>query len=481
MEEINVFTKKKELGVDSAGIKKVMRKGDYLADGGGQLAISLMSNIVGQLTYFYTDKVGLAVGGVGAIMMISKIVDALTDIWFGNMIDHSKGGNEKYYKWLLRMLVPGIAIMILIFTVPIQAGQGPALAYALITNILFSAVVYTLIATPYNAVMVIRTNSQEERSNMGVVRAIGSYASGMVISIATIPITNMLGGTQNAWIKFGVLVALVLALALIICYRNGIKAVRSQQENEAVVRQEEEESVPFIQAVRYLFGNKYWVIVLLFNLITSVTNNIVSASGAYYCKWIFGDDNLVALVGALGLLPVLVGFIFSAPIIKRFGTKKTVYIGTLGVAIMSAVRCLAPTSFVLYIATGLISSLCQIPLMCLYGVLLAMVVDYNEYKYDKKLLAVSSGAVAFGSKVGGGLGSMILSAFLVIGAYDPTLAVATSSMRYAIYGFSNYLPLVINIIMFLVFMKFDLEERLPGIQKELEKRREKKMGNVNNE
>lgn len=466
--------KTKELGLDSAGIQKVMRKRDYLADGSGQMAVALMSNMVGQLSYFYTDKVGLAVGGVGAVMLISKIIDALTDIWFGNLIDHSKGGNEKYYKWLLRMLVPAAAIMILIFTVPIQAGQLPGLAYAMITNVLFSAVIFTLISTPYNALMVIRTRSQEERSKMGVVRAVGSYASGMLISIVTIPVTNLLGGTQSAWIKYGVLAALILVLTLLVCYRNGIKAVEKQQIEEEKSSGEEEEPVPFAQAVNYLFHNKYWVIVLLFNLITSVTNNIVGASGAYYCKWIFGNDNLVAIVGSLGLIPVVVGFIISTPVIKKFGTKKTVYIGTLGVAVMSAIRCFIPANFTLYVATGMLSSLCQIPLMCLYGVLLAMAVDYNEYLYDKKLLAISSGAIGFGSKVGGGLGSMILSVFLAIGAYDATLAAATPSMRYAIYGFSNYLPLVINVIMFLVFTKFDLEERLPAIQKELEERRAKK-------
>ena len=466
--------KRKELGLDKNGMQKVMRKRDYIADGSGQLAISLMGNMVGQLTYFYTDKVGLAVGGVGVVMLISKIVDALTDIWFGNIIDHSRGGNEKYYKWMLRMMVPAAAIMILIFTVPIQAGQIPALAYALITNLLFSAVIYTMISTPFAAAMVIRTNSQEERGTMGVVRAVGSYASGMVVAIVTIPLTNLLGGDQNAWIKFGVMAALVLFLTLLICYRNGNKAVKNQQEQEDAVQEAEEDPVPFGQAVKYLFHNKYWVIVLLFNLITSVTNNIVAASGTYYCKWIFGDDNLVAVTGALGLIPVLLGFIVSSPIIKKFGTKKTVYIGTLGVAVMSALRCFIPASFPLYIATGLVSSFCQIPLMCLYGVLLAMAVDYNEYLYDKKLLAVSSGAVGFGSKVGGGIGAMILSMFLAIGAYDATLAVATPSMRYAIYAFSNYLPLVINVVMFMIFTRFDLEERLPVIQKELAERHAKK-------
>ena len=52
--------KKKELGFDSDGAKKVMRKRDYMADMSGQLALGLMANVVGQLTYFYTDKVGLA-------------------------------------------------------------------------------------------------------------------------------------------------------------------------------------------------------------------------------------------------------------------------------------------------------------------------------------------------------------------------------------------------------------------------------------
>lgn len=36
----------KDLGVDSAGIRKMMRRGDYLADMGGQFAQGLMGNLV---------------------------------------------------------------------------------------------------------------------------------------------------------------------------------------------------------------------------------------------------------------------------------------------------------------------------------------------------------------------------------------------------------------------------------------------------
>lgn len=216
--------KKQKVLYDADGARRVMRKRDYMADMGGQLALGVMANLVGQLTYFYTDKVGMAVGGVGIAMMIAKIIDALTDVLVGNMIDHSKGGNKKYYSWMLKMAIPAAVIIIMMFTVPIQAGQTAALIYVLVTNLLLTAVIYTMIATPFSAVMIVRTHSQSERSNMGLFRAVGNYGAGTIIAIITIPVTNMLGGTQSAWIKYGVALALGVLLLFLICYNNGRKA-----------------------------------------------------------------------------------------------------------------------------------------------------------------------------------------------------------------------------------------------------------------
>lgn len=245
---------KRDLGVDQHGVPKMMRKRDYLADMSGQFGMNLVANLIGQLTYFYTDKVGLAVGGVGAVMLIAKIVDAVTDLWFGNVIDHSKGGNKKYYRWILRMMIPYSVLAALLFCVPIQAGQVPALIYACVTNILLSAVCGTLMGTPMSAVMVVRTNSQSERESMGVLRAVGAYGSGMVVAIVTIPITNMLGGNQNAWIKYGFIMALIVLLALCICYRNGSKAKLVNETAEGAA-QNEEDAIPLSQSLPMLFKN----------------------------------------------------------------------------------------------------------------------------------------------------------------------------------------------------------------------------------
>ncbi|HJA66598.1 MAG TPA: MFS transporter [Candidatus Mediterraneibacter cottocaccae] len=459
---------------DKDGARRVMRPGDYFSDFSGQLALGLMSNIVGQLNYFYTDKVGLAVGSVGIILAVSKVIDALTDVIAGNMIDHSKGGDHKYFRWIAPQIVPAAAIMILMFTVPIQAGQIPAMIYALVTNLILSAGLYTFIATPFSAVMTVRTHSLSERGSMGLFRAIGNYGAGMLISILTIPLTNMLGGTQSAWIKYGVVLAVLVLVLFAICYRNGHKAKFAcdyTEDLEARPDEEEEEPVPFAEAMQMLFKNRYWVIVLLFNLITNITNAVTASGGTYYCKWIFGNDNLVGVIGALGLLATIVGFAFSKPIIAGLGIKRTISFGLLGAALFAGIRCFAPTNFVVYIITSLLGSFVQIPMMSLYGVLTSMTIDYNEWKYNKKLVAMSGGAIGFGSKVGNGLGAAVLSLFLVLGAYDASLTTATASMRYSIYGFSNYFPVVINLLMFVLFLGFDLEKKLPQMREEVAARK----------
>lgn len=130
---------KKELGKDKFGVQKVMKTRDYFGDSLGQFSLNAISGLIGQLTYFYTDKVGLAAGAVATAFMISKIIDAFTDLIMGNIVDHTKPGREKYRPWLLRMALPAAVIIVLLFTVPKGVSSTFQIGYMLLTNILLSA------------------------------------------------------------------------------------------------------------------------------------------------------------------------------------------------------------------------------------------------------------------------------------------------------------------------------------------------------
>lgn len=107
------------------------------------------------------------------------------------------------------MAIPASVISAMMFTVP-RATEGLQLAYALITNVLLTAIAFTAINIPYCSLQVVRTESTEERSKMGVWRSLAGYLSGAVITIGIIPITNAQGGDQIAWVKLGFIMALCI-------------------------------------------------------------------------------------------------------------------------------------------------------------------------------------------------------------------------------------------------------------------------------
>ncbi|MCF0133778.1 MAG: MFS transporter [Blautia sp.] len=462
---------KKPLGKDKFGVQKVMRKGDYFGDAVGQFVLNALSTLVAQVTYFYTDKVGLAAGAVATILLIVKVLDAFTDLIMGNIVDHTPAGKEKYRPWLVRAGIPAGFIMVLVFTVP-KAAPGVQIAYALITNILLSAVIYTAFAIPYTSLMTVRTNSQEERGNMGIFRAAAGYISGFILAVGIIPLTNALGGDQAAWAKFGAILGVFAIIFSIIAYKTSREtAVEVGAEPAETVQAEDEEQVPFGEAIRKLFGNKYWVIVLLVNFFSCVIYSVSASAGTYYCKWIFGDDNLVGLLGAVGLVPTLLGFVAVGPLTKKLGVTKTLMVSFAMGILSNTLMIFFHNYFVAYCILGCITTFATIPMMCLVGVMTAMSIDYNEYKYGVRMVATSNSATSFGSKISSGIGASMIGWMLAAARYDASLTEATQAVKMAIFGFSFVIPLIMFVVMFILTSRFDLEKTLPALKEEIAARK----------
>ena len=458
---------KKELGLDSMGVQKSMRTTDYLGDGLGQLPLNIMGGLVGQLTYFYTEKVGLAAGMVATMLLIAKIFDAFSDLIMGKIMDAGKSPKGKCRPWFIRMAIPAAVMIVLLFTVPKNAGSGIQSAYVLITNILITAVVYTAVAIPYGALMAMRTESSDERGKMGIFRAAFGYIAGMVIAILLIPITNMLGGTQSAWIKVSVIFALISLLSLLVLYK-------VTKENAHIVEKSEDEDVTFGEGIKMLFKNKYWVIMLVLQFMMNISYGLSSSGGTYYAKYILGNDNIVALLGAVGLIPTFLGFILTGPLASKLGMTKTCMVSCVMGAAACLVRVFTPYSLMTCIVGGAVTTFANIPLMCLFGAMVNNCVEYNDYKFGKRIVGMTNSANSFGSKIGSGIGASLIGWLLAAAGYNAALEVQPASVDTAIFAFGIYIPLVLFVIMFILLLKNDLEKRYPEIVAELQKRKEAK-------
>ena len=458
---------KKQLGLDSMGIQKTMRLGDYLADSGGQFALNSISGLIGAITYFYTDKIGVAAMTAANVLLIAKIVDAFTDLIMGRIMDNGKSPKGKCRPWFLRMAIPAFVVIVALFSVPSGLSSPMLFAYLLITNVLASAVVSTAISIPYNAIQCMRTPSIEERTKMGIFRSIMGYLIGMIIAIALVPITNLLGvngvADQAAYIKFAVVLGLISLVLLLILYAKSVEKTTAEQKQD--------DGVPFVKSIGMLFKNKYWVIVLISNLFSAVIFALTSASGTYYAKWILGNDNLVALMGAVGLISTFVGFGVVGPMTKKLGIRKTLMISLIIGIAGSVVRIFFPDSLIVLMTAGQLTSFAIIPLMCVCGTMNTMAMDYNDYLYGNKIVGMSASASSFGSKVAGGLGGSLIGWILAAVNYDPNATVTTTAVRYGIYAFSIYIPLAMMVALLLLTSRFDIENRYTEILRTIQARK----------
>ena len=458
---------KKQLGLDSMGIQKTMRLGDYLADSGGQFALNSISGLIGAITYFYTDKIGVAAMTAANVLLIAKIVDAFTDLIMGRIMDNGKSPKGKCRPWFLRMAIPAFVVIVALFSVPSGLSSPMLFAYLLITNVLASAVVSTAISIPYNAIQCMRTPSIEERTKMGIFRSIMGYLIGMIIAIALVPITNLLGvngvADQAAYIKFAVVLGLISMVLLLILYAKSVEKTTAEQKQD--------DGVPFVKSIGMLFKNKYWVIVLISNLFSAVIFALTSASGTYYAKWILGNDNLVALMGAVGLISTFVGFGVVGPMTKKLGIRKTLMISLIIGIAGSVVRIFFPDSLIVLMTAGQLTSFAIIPLMCVCGTMNTMAMDYNDYLYGNKIVGMSASASSFGSKVAGGLGGSLIGWILAAVNYDPNATGTTTAVRYGIYAFSIYIPLAMMVALLLLTSRFDIENRYTEILRTIQARK----------
>jgi GPH family glycoside/pentoside/hexuronide:cation symporter len=465
MEEIRREQTRTEQINQIANAQKTMKLVDYLGDSSGQISLNIIAGLIGQLTYFYTDKVGLAAGAVGSMLLIAKIVDAFTDLAMGKIVDSTKSEKGKCRPWFLRMALPSFIVILLLFTVPRNASSTIQNTYVLVTNLLISGVVYTAIAIPYGAIMATRTKNVEERGKMGISRALSGYIIGMIIAILLIPLTNMLGGDQSAWIKLGVVFGVISTLSLLLLYKTSKEEVINKKEEM------EEENVAFTEAINLLFKNKYWVIMLVVNVFLNISFGLMSSGGTFFARWVLGDDNLVALLGAVGLIPTFIGFVAVGPMVKKFGMAKTSQICCGIGAAAGLVRIFTPYSLLSCIVAGAFMTFANIPIMSLSGPLVNNCVEYNDWLFGKKMIGMNNSASSFGAKVGSGLGASLIGWLLAAEAYNPGLAVQPQSAIYAIFTFSIYIPFTLFVIMFILFSRYDLEKKYNQVIVDLKERK----------
>ena len=103
----------------STAEKKYLNLYQKLAYGAGDLASNCSYGLVSSFVLLYlTSTLGLNSAVIGTLMLLSKVLDGISDVIFGTLIDrtHSKLGKAR--PWMLYAQIGVSACLFLVFSIP---------------------------------------------------------------------------------------------------------------------------------------------------------------------------------------------------------------------------------------------------------------------------------------------------------------------------------------------------------------------------
>lgn len=448
---------------------------EKLGYGLGELPGTVNSILAAFLTMFYTDSIGMAAGAVGTMFFISKLFDGITDLIAGTIIDKTKTKWGKARPWLLWLAVPTGLAAALIFWIPQDGSATGKLIYAFITYNLFTAIMYTMVGVAKSALMPLMTQDGLGRASLAKYSLVFGLGGAILGCSMTFPFVFAMGGDVTAWrIVFGIygavtVVGLLLSFALT---KENVQSVESVVGENGKI-----EKMSFVEGIKNFCKNKYFIFALAMNIVVNFAVQINSGSQTYFYTYAMDDAMLTTSLNMVSLIPTLLGIMFLAgPCLKKFGKKKSIYIGAAGQIIGYALRGFAAVTMnIPLLAAGtVICGLATGPLSVPVNTLSADAVDYGEYLTNKRIEGIGSSVITFSQKISSGLAAGSVGWILALTGYVANQA-QNAATNFGITFMFAWLPVILLVIAILCFKfiyKYDEEE--PEVLAELEKRKSKK-------
>lgn len=441
--------------------------------GSGNFAANLMNCTVGTyISFYYTEVAGLPIAAVGVILLLCRLLDGVTDLCMGVIVENTHSKYGKARPWVLRMAIPfGIAIFLMFFSP--NWGTTGKIIYAAATYMAGIAIIYTAVSVPYNTLSALITRSADERTSLATMRQFFGFLGPLVITTLSLPIINALGADQKAWsiltAIYGVIGTIVYLIVFFSTKELDTTEQKAGQKNAGAVEKKEKGST--LKALKALFKNQYWMQVLAITLLIFIGYGIKGGVQVYYCKYVLGNDNLYSLMSIASQIPNIILCFFIPAIAKKIGKRNISMIGCVIAIIGGAIMLIDPSSLPILLVSTVINTIGMAPISICVFAMLGDTAVYGEWKTNIRNEGMVFSATTFAEKVGNALGGSIAAFILALGGFVGN-AVAQSassviSMKTCMIGF----PIFIALLMIVILRFYKLDRQYPTIVKELEERR----------
>ena len=421
------------------------------------------ANISAFLLIFYTDVMGLAAAAVGTMMLVTKIVDAITDPLIGALADRTRTRWGRFRPYLLWGALPLAAAGVLTWTVP-DLDQGGKLLWAYATFSLMM-LAYTVLSMPYSALSGVMTADSQQRTTLISFRFIAAFAGTTLVSWLTLDLVEWLGRGDEAlgW-------QLTLALYGVIATATFATVFLSTRER---IAPSPAQRSAVCQDIADLLHNRPWLVLFVLALVIMVTIVMRSGSLVYYIKYYVDRPELTGSFLGVYSVALAVGAALT-PLMTRYVDKRRLMVWLMaGVGVLSCAMYFVPPDRIwLLLGINTAIGLLLGPKSPLAFSMYADCADYTEWKTGRRATAMTFSAAAFSQKLGGALAAAGIAWMLAAMGYVANEAQSDAS-RQGIALLLTVIPGVVALLAAWVMRFYPLDDAaLEQVQSDLQARRD---------
>ena len=359
----------------------------YLIGPAGALLLNAV--LATYLNVYYTDVLNLTPlwGGLFLTIfpIVSKVIDAITNVVMGQMIDRTRTKQGKARPWLFlsAFLVPLTAI--LLFTVP-EGSDSMKAIWVMISYNLFYSFAYTIYNMSHNLMVPLSTRDGTARGGLSVFNQITTIMmSGILVALVfPMVVMPMIGVDKSKWITLmSILSIIALPLTLIEYYFTKERVTEESSKAET-----EESKLSFGRQMKILFTDKYMILMYVYFFVYTVGMTMKNLGLVYYCNYVLGTYNdgiTQMLVSVIGGVPMGIGIFAVWPLAKKFGKRNVTMFGFVLYAIGSLICWLFPTNLVIVLVGQFIKNIGGLPCAYVFMALFADCLDHLEWRKNIRM------------------------------------------------------------------------------------------------
>ena len=352
----------------------------YLLGPAGALLLNAV--LATYLNVYYTDVLKLSAVWGGAFLIIfpivSKIIDAITNLIMGYIIDRTRTKQGKARPWIL-LSAPMLTITgLLLFIVP-ESNETVKVIWVILSYNLFYSFAFTIFNMSHNLMVPLSTRDITQRGKLSVFNQIATIMmSGILVAlIFPMVIMPMIGIDKSLWITvMGILAIVALPLTLLEYF-----FTKERVTEETAI--DSGEKIKYSTQLKAIFTDRYMLIIYSYFLIYTLGMSIKNLGLVYYCNYVLGTYNdgiTQTLVSMIGGIPMGIGIFAVWPLAKKFGKRNVTLAGFILYGIGSVICWMFPTNLAVVLAGQFVKNIGGLPCAYVFMALFADTLDHIEWK-----------------------------------------------------------------------------------------------------